>query len=99
VVFRGNGFSWDAQAADFALMRAAELCQGKGYDQLVVTAESLTHDQLGYYDTTAMTMIDSGVAPVATVVVTCLKTAGEGSQPVVDIIAAVKGRHTENMPK
>jgi hypothetical protein len=99
VVFRGNGFSGDIQAREFALMRGAELCKGKGFTHLAVMSTDLRHEPLSYYDSTTYSMVEVGEAPVATVVVHCLKAEAEGSEPVTDVIARVKNANAENMPK
>lgn len=99
VVFRGNGFSMDDQAQDFALMRAAELCRDAGKAYMMVSEQTLGHEQLSYYDSTTYSMVDVGEAPVATVRVTCVAAAGVETRAVEDTIRDVRARQVENVPK
>ena len=85
VDFIGNGFSNNAMAQAFGIMRGAELCQGAGFAYVQVThADVQTVQTWVYSQYGGGTMVDS---PTAHVTVQCSHDAATGSSSAADIIA------------
>lgn len=99
VNFMGNGFSFDGDAADFALLRAAELCRTNGYSHIEVLSQTIETVPLSYYNASLYSMQQTGTAPHAHVVVQCLKAPAANARPVADVITAVRSAHADNIPK
>jgi len=95
----GNGFSFDGHAADFALLRAAELCRDNGYSQIEVLSQTIETVPLSYYNTSLYSMQQASPARQAHVVVQCLKAPGANARPVADVITAIRSAHAGNIPK